>query len=432
MKSKLKVLILAEAANPEWVSVPLIGWSMSRAIASECEIVMVTQVRNRDAFLRAGLAEGTDFFSIDTEGLVRPLRAMSAPFRTRSGTGWTMLALASSLSYPYFEHLAWKLLGARIRSGEFDIVHRVTPLTPTSQSSIARKCAAAGVPFVLGPLNGGVPWPKGFDSERRKEREWLSYVRGIYKLLPNRVSTVKYASAVLCGSRHTMSELPRRYADKYHYLPENGIDPSRFTARRDPSTGPIRVCFLGRLVPYKGPDMLLEAAEPLLRAGLLKLEIAGDGPLMPALREFVQTGGLAESVTLHGWVQHESVQQILASCAVMALPSVREFGGGVVLEAMAVGTVPLVIDYAGPGELVDAEVGFKIPLGSRAQICASLRECLSRIAAADPSALEKMSAAGVERVQSRFTWQAKARAVVAIYRDVLKSKEASPASADLE
>ena len=48
--------------------------------------------------------------------------------------GWTTLAAVSTLSYYYFEHLVWKRFGGRIESGEFNIVHRLTPLSPSTPS----------------------------------------------------------------------------------------------------------------------------------------------------------------------------------------------------------------------------------------------------------------------------------------------------------
>ena len=56
--------------------------------------------------------------------------------------------------------------------------------------------------------------------------------------------------------------------------------------------------FVGRLVPYKGADLLLEAAMPLLKSGRLTLDIVGDGPQMPHLRGMVQREGVQNAVTL--------------------------------------------------------------------------------------------------------------------------------------
>ena len=420
-----RVLVIAEAANPEWVSVPLVGWSLANALRSVADVHIVTQIRNRDAILRAGLVEGADFTAIDSEALARPLWAVAGALRMGEGKGWPMVQAIGAVSYPYFEHLVWKKFGARIRSGEFDIVHRVTPLSPTVASPIAAKCRAAGVPFMLGPLNGGVPWPKGFDAERRREREWLSYVRDAYKVLPARRATLA-ADAILVGSRHTESEFPASSRERCVYLPENAIDPARFSRRATQDDGPLRACFIGRMVPYKGPDMLIEAAAPLLREGRLRLEMIGDGPMLPALKAQSEAEGVAEAVTFHGWLDHATVADVAADCALFAFPSIREFGGGVVLEAMALGLVPLIVDYAGPGELVTEGTGFKVSLGSRAEIVAAFRAELGRLAA-HPAELAPVGARARARVDALFTWERKAAQVAEVYDWVLNRRPERPA-----
>jgi glycosyltransferase involved in cell wall biosynthesis len=423
-----RVLAIAEAANPEWVSVPLVGWSLAEALRDVADVHLVTQIRNRDAIARTGLVEGRDFTAINSEAIARPLWALAEKLRMGEGKGWTTLQAIGALIYPWFEHLVWKEFGAAITAGEYDIVHRITPLSPTISSPIARKVNAAGVPFVLGPLNGGVPWPKHFDAERHAEKEWLSYVRSAYKHLPGRTSTLKNASAIIVGSRHTQSEIPERFQGKTVYIPENGINPDRFQHSSETKSDVLRACFVGRLVPYKGADMLITAAADLLRDGRMTLDIIGDGPMMGQLAAMVQDMGCGAGITLHGWVSHAQVQTILGKSHVLSFPSIREFGGGVVLEAMALGVVPIVVDYAGPGELVSPDTGLKIPCGSRADIIAGFRDVLSDLATY-PERLKPKAHAARERVQSHFLWSCKARQINDIYEWVtLKDAQEKPAA----
>ncbi len=412
-----RVLLIAEAANPEWVSVPLIGWSLARALADVASVHVVTQVRNRDAFLRAGLIEGKDFTAIDNESVARPLWAIGKVLRMGEGKGWTALQAVSAAAYPAFERRVWRRFGGEIQAGKWDIVHRITPLSPTISSPIAARCRAAGVPFVLGPLNGGVPWPAAFRAEMRREREFLAPLRSAYKALPGRRASLRAASAILAGSRHTASEIPAEFQDKVLWLPENAIDPARFSRVAAHAPGPLRIAFIGRMVPYKGPDMLLEAALPLLADGRARLDMIGDGPMLESLRQTRAPG-----LTFHGWLAHEAVQDVLAEATLMALPSVREFGGGVVLEAMALGVPPLVVDYAGPGELVGAGLGFKIPLSDRAGIIATLRAELERLAAA-PALLAETGAAARAHVEAHFTWAAKAAQIARVHEWLLTGGE---------
>ncbi len=159
---------------------PFADWS---TVISSLRFAIATQSR-------AGLREGADFTSIDSEVVARPMWKLASILRLGEGKGWTTLQALAPVSYYYFEHLVWRRFAAKIRSRTFDVVHRLTPLSPTVPSLLAKKCAQAGVPFILGPLNGGVPWPKWFRDRQRQEREWLASLRSAYKLLPGYRSTL--------------------------------------------------------------------------------------------------------------------------------------------------------------------------------------------------------------------------------------------------
>lgn len=418
-------LLIAESANPEWSSVPLEGWSHSRAIQRLVGGHIVTQVRNRAAFERAGaLAE--EFTAIDSEKVAAGVNKVGQRLTGGKGKGWTTLMAASVPAYYYFEHLLWERFGDRLARGEFSLVHRLTPLSPTLPSLIASRCKEIGVPFVWGPINGGVPWPAAFDRERRREREWLSYVRGAYRYLPGYRASRASASALICGSRHTASEIAPRYLDRVVYIPENAFDPSRFSVRRERRASvPLRCVFLGRLVPYKGGDMLLEAAAELVKAGRLTIDFVGDGPERSRLEGLASELGLGDAVRFLGLVPHTEVQRHLADADLMTFPSIREFGGAVILEAMAVGVVPMAVAYGGPGELMTEATAYPVQIGNREEVIGRFRSALEA-AVGDPAGIDRRSAAAMERAHRLYTWDAKAAQTREVYRWVLGERADRP------
>jgi glycosyltransferase involved in cell wall biosynthesis len=387
---------------------------------------LVTQVRNREALLRAGLVEGSDFTAIDSEAVARPVHRLATLLRGGTAKGWTTNTALATLSYYYFEALLWRRFRADLAAGRFDLVHRLTPLTPTTPSRLARRCARTGVPFVLGPLNGGVPWPPGFGDVRRAEREWLAPVRAAYKLLPGHRSMLSHAAAIVVGSLDTWKQLPPRVHARCVYVPENGIDESRFPAPlREPVSRPLRLAFVGRLVPYKGADIALLAAAPLLRENLATFEVVGDGPQRGELERIAAQEGVGAAVTFRGWVEHAQLHRHLARADVLVFPSVREFGGGVVLEAMALGVVPVVVRYGGPAELVTHDTGFLVELGSRDALLDRVASLLRRLVA-HPEEVAIRSAPARRRVLEEFTWSAKATRMRAVYDWVLGRRERPP------
>ncbi|MEI6673601.1 MAG: glycosyltransferase family 4 protein [Verrucomicrobiota bacterium] len=425
----LRVLIIAEAANPALTSVALIGYSLSQALAEVCDVHLVTERRNAASLLNAGVDAGS--FTAITNPAQRIAFRIATILRGGTSLGWTIHSALTTLAYPLFERKVWRHFSARLANGDFDLVHRITPLSPTTPSYLAKKLAKIGVPFILGPLNGGIPWPSGFERIRRAEREWLGYFRDLYRILPGLKATRKYATALVLASRHTYAEVTAKQAQLEHkaiWLPENAIDPTRFPEvlvepARPPAGGPLRIAFLGRLVPYKGADILLDAVAPLVREGKVTVEIIGDGPHLPELKAIVARENLGDAVMFAGWVAHAQVRRHLAKAQIFAFPSVREFGGGVVLEAMALGLVPVVIDYGGPAELIPEGCGTIVPMGKREELVGSFRRVLADLTT-DPAAVHATGLRAQQHVRAHFTWSAKAKQLHKVYAWTLQGTPA--------
>jgi glycosyltransferase involved in cell wall biosynthesis len=420
----LRVLLIAEACNPSWTSVPLVGYNFARALTErdDLHLTILTHVRNRPAVEVDPLANRATVHFIDNEWLARPMYNLSKLLRGGQSLSWTIDTAMGWPSYMVFESEVFNQFHHRLDAGDFDLIHRLTPLSPTVGSPLA---SWTKVPMIIGPLNGGLPWPKDYPELRRQEREWLVPVRRVYTALPYYRSTYTHLAAVIAGSRHTATELPPYYRGQRHYLPENGVDPARFPLAQAWPEPPARFRFIsvGRMVPYKGMDMVLEAMGRSSALKQCELWLVGDGPQKPALEELVRRHGLESCVHLPGWMEQSKLGEELGRSQVFVFPSLREFGGGVALEALARGLPAIIVDYGGPAELVTPDCGVLLPMQPRGAMITRLQQAMEELAG-DPERCRKLGWAACEHVRQEFTWAAKAGRLVDIYRRVLQSRSA--------
>jgi rhamnosyl/mannosyltransferase len=174
------------------------------------------------------------------------------------------------------------------------------------------------------------------------------------------------------------------------------------------------VLFVGRLVPYKGVDVLLEALAGLNACGL----IVGDGPLRAALEARARELDIAGRVRFLGSVADDELAAVYRACDVFVLPSVtrQEAFGVVQLEAMAAGK-PVVSTDVGTGVgwvNRHGETGYVVP--PRDPV--ALREALRRLLG-DPTLRKSMGDAAAKRVRSTFTLERMIDETLALYRDVM-------------
>jgi glycosyltransferase involved in cell wall biosynthesis len=362
---------------------------------------------------------------LDTEYVAKPLYKLNTWLRGGNQVGWTTNIAMNYPSYLAFEWEAWRRFGPALRRGEFDLVHRLTPMSPTLPSPIAR---FSPVPFVLGPLNGGLRWPKGYEEERSREKEWLVKLREAYRLLPFYRSTYARSAAVLAGFQHTIDDLPESAKSRALNFPEVGVDPSLFndSAPEARGTSPrMKFLFCGRLVPYKLPTLPIEcfAQSPILRQH--ELLIVGEGPERAAMQERINQAGLGDTVKMLGWKKQAEVGALMRESDVFVFPSIRELGAGVIAEAMASGLCSVAVDYGGPGDLLADGRGVKVPLGTREQLVERFTQALEGVAN-DPARARTIGRIARDFALRDLTWDAKARRTVEIYRWVLGERPDAP------
>jgi glycosyltransferase involved in cell wall biosynthesis len=227
---------------------------------------------------------------------------------------------------------------------------------------------------------------------------------------------LRRAKAVVVPSRAHLalsSEL-RGFESKVDVIPF-GIDERRWSVVPPPPPGaPPRALFIGRLVPFKGVDILLRALE---RVPDLRLDIVGSGPEGPRLRTLAQALAVADRVKWYGEYPDEDLPRRMADADFLVLPSVtvEEMFGLVVLEAMAAGRP--VITTALPSAVrevnVPGQTGLEVPLRDISALADAL-DLLSR----DPALRERLGNAGRERVGQHFTQSSMAERHLALYERI--------------
>lgn len=146
-------------------------------------------------------------------------------------------------------------------------------------------------------------------------------------------------------------------------------------ARHAPASRSVRILFLGRLGARKGVPQLVEAAASLPRDVPWELVIAGDGAVDETRAE-VRRSGLADIVSVPGWLDGVQASDELAKADILVLPSFYENLPMSVVEAMAHGLAVVTTPVGVVEDIVETEVnGLLVPAGD----VAALREALLRL-----------------------------------------------------
>ena len=404
--SRLRILVLGSFCDPKAVSMPYVAYSHAAALAELHDVTLVVGGPVED---NVRGAKGP-FQGIEVVRRPKLERFHSWCFRWIFHSDFSSQAL-TAFGFPFalhFEWQAWRQLRRRIFAGEFDLVLRLLPMSAVVPSPFAYFLRKGPIPFVIGPISGGLPFVRGF-KQAENQREWISGLRQFHRYFPFARSTYRNAAAIIAASSQTYAEFSE-YSEKLFFVPEPGI--ARSLCLDDDRTSKLNakleLVFVGYLIPCKACDLALRAAAPLLRNNSAHLSILGDGPERSNLEQLARSLGIENGVSFPGWVSHAEVLKRLRASDVMVFPSVRDFGAGAVFEALACGAVPVVADFGGPGDIVNSEVGRKVALTNENDFVEQMGKILGDLAR-DRKLLDQLRVNGMAYARQSLTWDAKAR-----------------------
>jgi glycosyltransferase involved in cell wall biosynthesis len=252
-------------------------------------------------------------------------------------------------------------------------------------------------------------------------------------LAPNRDATGRYMSRLraVFDYAHTLLPVSEFLAERLLALgaPAEKVRthalgipvPRPLTAVAAPRHG---LTFVGRLVPYKGVDDLLEAVsllpESLRRA--TPVTIIGDGPARRALEAQARAIPHAD-IRFLGFLPPAAVMSHLDSSRVFAAPSKQLHNGAaeayglVYLEASRAGA-PIAAYASGgvPSAVVDKVTGLLAPVGNVAELSANIARLLT-----DDDLAHRLGAAGQSRVSTELDIILRTKVLESLYDEVTES-----------
>jgi glycosyltransferase involved in cell wall biosynthesis len=332
--------------------------------------------------------------------------------------------LIGNITFGHASHLLTQVLQRQIarrliKQHGIDVVHEPIPVSPKQPSAMFD----LGAPVVIGPMNGGMDFPPAFQHmQSAAERASLTGARNLAAIANRLIPGKLKAAVLLVANERTRRALPRGL----EHVPvievvENGVDLSRFHGVPAPSMSSerhVRYVFVGRLIELKAVDALLDALKQAQQSvPTVELDILGDGEVRAALEAQTTALGLGASVRFHGFVTQDVVAARLREADALILPSLRECGGAVVLEAMAMGVPVIATRWGGPADYLDDSCGVLIDLVDRPSLVRDLARAMIELAR-DPERRSALGRAGRQKVVTEYDWERKVDRMLRIYADV--------------
>lgn len=250
--------------------------------------------------------------------------------------------------------------------------------------------------------------------------------RGAVRLV--RFAATVLPTAIVTNSHATQVTLPRLSRTRAVYNPiiPDAVEPRRTRASR--STDRPIIGIVGRLAPWKGQHVFLDAfavafRDSAVRARVIGSAMFGEDAYADELRNRAERLGIGPQVDFRGF--REDVWSELADLDVFVHASVApEPFGQVVLEGMAAGLPVVATAAGGPAELIaDGVDGLLTPPGDASALADALRRLRD-----DPALRERLGAAARQRSRE-FTSERTATQVLEVYRAVLGSRRITAAGA---
>jgi glycosyltransferase involved in cell wall biosynthesis len=237
-----------------------------------------------------------------------------------------------------------------------------------------------------------------------------------YSFINMQLSVAKKFSHIITVSEFTKKDIAKEFSldeNKFRVV-YNGINNEFFYPKQNgPRPENSLIVTNSADTPLKGLNFLLEAVAEIRKKQPISLTVIGQPKKNGIIENLVNKLGVSDIVRFTGRIENEEFADYYAKSTIAVVPSLYEGFGIPAAEAMASG-VPLVSTSGGALAEVVGKAGIVVPPADTKALVNGITHLLN-----SPEDRKKYAQAGLERVNSVFSWQKAAREVTKVYREVI-------------
>lgn len=358
MEHQLNVLISAYACSPNHGSEPGVGWNWITQIAKYCKVFVITEAEFKTEIQKSvqdlPQKDNLLFYFNDIGEKVRKMC-------------WNQGDYRFYYFYRFWQQRTFLIAKQIIESHKIDVIHQLNMIGFREPGYLWK---IEGIPFIWGPVGGFNFVPFSYLSSLGFKKALFYFTKNVLNYIQVKTdrrvhSAVSKAKLILASSGDSESALKRFFNKDTILFNETGCEINNNDSSQTNQNGEFRILWVGRFIPTKLLDLALKIFNQVKHLKGVSLHIVGDGTDSQSKdywEKYSYSLGINEQCKWYGQIPHHEVQNLMLNSELLLFTSLIEGTSHVVLESIANSLPILCFNTCGHGEIVDNEIGCKIPL----------------------------------------------------------------------
>ena len=362
-----KVLISAYACGPDIGSEAGVGWNWITNLASHCKVFVITEGEWKaeidTAMKKLPQGRNLKFYYNPVSEKVRKMCWNQGDFRFY-------------YFYRKWQQKAFTIAKQIIAEQKIDIVHQLNMIGFREPGYLWK---IENLPFVWGPVGGFNFIPIRYLPSLGRSKAFFYLIKNILNYIQINTNVrvrkaVNKASLILAASQDTKYMLNKFFKKDSILINETGchininsnVSDSKIVTNQEE----FHILWVGRFIPTKLLSLALKTISEVKHLKGLNFSIVGGGSNFHTIdyfKRYATSLGIQNQCKWYGKISRNEVDKIMKDCDLFFFTSIAEATSTVVMEAITNSLPILCFDTCGHGEIVNNEIGMKIPLENPAK-----------------------------------------------------------------